>query len=58
MQEAISAIGAEMKGTGRVLIRPSGTAPLVRVMIEGNDIERIHQLAVELADLISSKFSD
>lgn len=58
VQEAISAIETEMKGTGRVLIRPSGTEPLVRVMIEGNDIERIHQLAVELADLISSKFSD
>lgn len=58
VQEAISVIETEMKGTGRVLIRPSGTEPLVRVMIEGNDIERIHQLAVELADLISSKFSD
>lgn len=56
VKEAIAAIKEEMKDTGRVLIRPSGTEPLVRVMIEGTDIERIHQLAVELADLISSKF--
>lgn len=57
VQQAISAIEKEMEGSGRVLIRPSGTEPLVRVMIEGSDIERIHQLATELADLISRKFS-
>lgn len=57
VKEAIAAIEAEMKGSGRVLIRPSGTEPLVRVMIEGTDISRIHELAVELADLISKKFS-
>ena len=57
VQAAIAAIEAEMEGSGRVLIRPSGTEPLVRVMIEGSDIERIHQLAVELADLITRKFS-
>lgn len=56
VQAAIKAIEAETAGSGRVLIRPSGTEPLVRVMIEGSDIERIHQLAQELADLISSKF--
>lgn len=57
VQAAISAIEKEMEGSGRVLIRPSGTEPLVRVMIEGSDIERIHQLALELADLISKKFA-
>lgn len=58
VQEAISAIEKEMEGNGRVLIRPSGTEPLVRVMIEGSDIERIHKLAVELSDLISKKFGE
>lgn len=53
----ITAIEGEMKDTGRVLIRPSGTEPLVRVMIEGQDIEHIHQLAQNLADLISRKFA-
>lgn len=57
VQAAIAAIEKEMEGSGRVLIRPSGTEPLVRVMIEGSDIERIHHLAVELADLISKKFA-
>ena len=57
VQAAIKAIEAEMEGSGRVLIRPSGTEPLVRVMIEGEDIEQIHQMAQGLADLISRKFS-
>lgn len=57
VQAAIAAIEKEIEGSGRVLIRPSGTEPLVRVMIEGSDIERIHHLAVELADLISKKFA-
>jgi phosphoglucosamine mutase len=55
---AISAIEEEMQGSGRVLIRPSGTEPLVRVMIEGSDPERIQRLAADLAALISAKFGD
>ena len=39
-------------GKGRVLIRPSGTEPLVRVMIEGEDKELIDRKARELADII------
>ncbi len=57
VKNAIDAIEAEMAGSGRVLIRPSGTEPLVRVMIEGNDIEKIQVLAQQLADLIESKFA-
>ena len=44
-----------MAGEGRVLIRPSGTEPLVRVMIEGKDLEEITGLAEGLADLITKK---
>ena len=52
----IRKIEAEMEGQGRVLIRPSGTEPLVRVMIEGQDIEHITKLAEKLALHITRKF--
>ncbi len=42
-------------GEGRVLIRPSGTEPLIRVMIEGKDQSYITRKAVELTDLIERK---
>jgi phosphoglucosamine mutase len=45
----------EFKGEGRVLIRPSGTEPLVRVMIEGRDKEYITKRAAELAALIEER---
>ncbi|WP_024614882.1 phosphoglucosamine mutase [Clostridium sp. Ade.TY] len=44
-----------MDGKGRVLIRPSGTEPLVRVMLEGEDQEEIDKLAHNLADMILAK---
>lgn len=45
----------EFHGEGRVLIRPSGTEPLVRVMIEGKDQEYITKRATELASLIEQQ---
>ena len=51
----IEKIEAEFNGNGRVLIRPSGTEPLVRVMIEGKDTELITKRAESLAKLIESK---
>ncbi len=44
-----------MAGEGRVLIRPSGTEPLVRVMLEGRDKRMITDLAEGLAKLITEK---
>lgn len=49
---AISELTAKFAGEGRVLIRPSGTEPLVRVMIEGKDQKMIREEAQKLADLI------
>ncbi len=49
---AIEELEARFAGAGRVLIRPSGTEPLVRVMIEGDDQEFIEQEAKKLATLI------
>ena len=56
VEEAIRTAEEKMAGSGRVLIRPSGTEPLVRVMLEGSDAEQIKELAQELADLIERKF--
>ncbi|MDR0220137.1 MAG: phosphoglucosamine mutase [Lachnospiraceae bacterium] len=50
--EAIESLNKKFAGEGRVLIRPSGTEPLVRVMIEGKDKREIEKDAKELAELI------
>ena len=51
--EAIRAVEEKLHGEGRVLIRPSGTEPLVRVMIEGKKQDEITLLAENLAQLIT-----
>lgn len=50
--EAITALDKKFAGEGRVLIRPSGTEPMVRVMIEGKDKKQIDAEAKKLAELI------
>ena len=50
--DAIKELEDKFAGEGRVLIRPSGTEPLVRVMIEGKDQAVIDEEARKLADLI------
>lgn len=52
IRDAIDQLEKEFAGNGRVLIRPSGTEPLVRVMIEGSDLEKITKEAKNLAVLI------
>jgi len=51
--DAIAALEKKFNGEGRVLIRPSGTEPLVRVMIEGKDQKVIEAEAKKLANLIT-----
>ncbi len=51
--EAIKELESKFEGAGRVLIRPSGTEPLVRVMIEGKDKQVIQEEAEKLAKLIT-----
>ena len=55
IKEQIEALEKEFSGNGRVLIRPSGTEPLVRVMIEGTDQGYIKTKAETLAKLIEQK---
>lgn len=52
--EAIKALEEKFNGEGRVLIRPSGTEPLVRVMIEGKNQSEIEEEAQKLAELITN----
>lgn len=53
--EEIKKIEEKLDGCGRVLIRPSGTEPLVRVMLEGENQEELDQMAHSLAELIEKK---
>ena len=53
----IAEIEAQFHGNGRVLIRPSGTEPLVRVMIEGQNQEELERVASELVALIESELN-
>ncbi len=57
IKKAIGELEAEFKDSGRVLIRPSGTEPLVRVMIEGKDEALIEKRAKELAALFEEKLN-
>ncbi len=49
---AVSAAESELGETGRVLIRPSGTEPMIRVMVEAASAEQAEQLAGRLADVV------
>jgi len=55
VKKQIESVEKEFSGNGRVIIRPSGTEPLVRVMIEGEDINYITKKANELKELIEEK---
>ena len=52
---ALSEACEEMAGKGRVLIRPSGTEPLVRVMLEGGDLQSLGRMADRLVRLIEDR---
>jgi phosphoglucosamine mutase len=49
VQDAVRAAEARLEGRGRVLLRPSGTEPVIRVMVEGESIELVRGLAQSIA---------
>ncbi|HKU71708.1 MAG TPA: phosphoglucosamine mutase, partial [Burkholderiales bacterium] len=49
VKRAVKDAESELDGAGRVLLRPSGTEPLIRVMVEGRDATRVRQCAESIA---------
>ena len=57
IRSAVAAVESRLGRKGRVLLRPSGTEPVVRVMVEGEDASLVAQLAQELADKVAAQVS-
>ena len=55
VQTAVSDVESQLGKNGRVLLRPSGTEPVVRVMVEGEDFEVVDKLAKELSAVVASE---
>jgi phosphoglucosamine mutase len=55
VQRAVAAVEDALAGAGRVLLRPSGTEPVVRVMVEGMDPAQVQALAEQLAGVVSAE---
>jgi len=54
---AVTAAEAELKGDGRVVLRPSGTEPVVRVMVEADTEERAREVAEQLAEVVKVRLA-
>lgn len=54
VRDAIAAAERSMHGKGRILVRPSGTEPLIRIMIEGQDEAEMRTIAQSIADRITA----
>ena len=55
VRDTVAAVEAELGGTGRILLRPSGTEQVVRVMVEAADEDTARQLAVRVAESVSAQ---
>ena len=54
LQDAVKSAEAELKESGRVLLRASGTEPKIRVMVEGQDRKLVQKLAEQIAEVVNS----
>jgi phosphoglucosamine mutase len=57
LDAAVKAVELKLNGRGRVVLRASGTEPVVRVMVEGEDGELVARLAAELAETVRQSVS-
>jgi phosphoglucosamine mutase len=57
VRDAVSRVEAELGARGRVVLRASGTEPVIRVMVEGEDSQQVNALAGRLADTVRSRFA-
>jgi phosphoglucosamine mutase len=57
LAEAVRAAEAELGDRGRILVRPSGTEPALRIMVEGEDAVRVLELADELSALAAQRLN-
>ena len=57
IEEKLEWAKAELGKTGRIVVRPSGTEPLIRVMVEGDDEAQIERVANEVADVIKARLA-
>lgn len=57
IQMAIKEIEKRLQNRGRVLLRPSGTEPVIRVMVEGEDKDKVQVAAQKLADVVQETIS-
>lgn len=55
VQSAVSDAESRLGKNGRILLRPSGTEPVLRVMVEGEDLEVVDKLAQELSELVATE---
>lgn len=56
IKKRIDEVEEKIGNSGRILIRPSGTEPLIRVMLEGEDVDEIRGYAEYIAELISERY--
>ena len=57
IKSAIKSVQEQLGNTGRVILRPSGTEPLIRVTLEGMDDNQVNRLAQELANVVRNELA-
>ncbi len=55
VRDALEAANKELADTGRIVVRPSGTEPLLRIMVEGQSLEQIERIADELCEVVKKE---